>query len=62
MKKARWVKAQAGISYLGDAEIGDNVNIGAVPLPVTTMAQIIKTIIGDDVFVGSTQLVAPVTG
>lgn len=65
MKKARLGKgSKAGhLSYLGDAEIGDNVNIGAGTITCNyDGANKFKTIIGDDVFVGSdTQLVAPVT-
>lgn len=65
MKKARLGKAsKAGhLSYLGDAEIGDDVNIGAGTITCNyDGANKHKTIIGDDVFVGSdTQLVAPVT-
>ena len=65
MKKARLGKgSKAGhLTYLGDAEIGDIVNIGAVTITCNyDVAKKFKTIIGDDVFVGSdTQLVAPVT-
>ncbi|MBS0848040.1 bifunctional UDP-N-acetylglucosamine diphosphorylase/glucosamine-1-phosphate N-acetyltransferase GlmU [Citrobacter sp. JGM124] len=64
MKKARLGKgSKAGhLSYLGDAEIGDNVNIGAGTITCNyDGANKHKTVIGDDVFVGSdTQLVAPV--
>ncbi len=64
MKKARLGKgSKAGhLSYLGDAEIGDNVNIGAGTITCNyDGANKFKTVIGDDVFVGSdTQLVAPV--
>lgn len=51
------------LSYLGDAQIGDNVNIGAGTITCNyDGANKHKTIIGDDVFVGSdTQLVAPVS-
>lgn len=51
------------LSYLGDAEIGDRVNIGAGTITCNyDGANKFKTIIGDDVFVGSdTQLVAPVS-
>ena len=51
------------MTYLGDAEIGDNVNIGAGTITCNyDGANKFKTIIGNDVFVGSdTQLVAPVT-
>ncbi|MEJ8323626.1 bifunctional UDP-N-acetylglucosamine diphosphorylase/glucosamine-1-phosphate N-acetyltransferase GlmU [Kosakonia sacchari] len=65
MKKARLGKgSKAGhLSYLGDAEIGDNVNVGAGVITCNyDGANKHKTTIGDDVFVGSdTQLVAPVT-
>lgn len=65
MKKARLGKgSKAGhLSYLGDAEIGAGVNIGAGTITCNyDGANKFKTIIGDDVFVGSdTQLVAPVT-
>lgn len=58
------VGSKAGhLSYLGDSEIGANVNIGAGTITCNyDGANKHKTIIGDDVFVGSdTQLVAPVT-
>ncbi|KIU32331.1 bifunctional UDP-N-acetylglucosamine diphosphorylase/glucosamine-1-phosphate N-acetyltransferase GlmU [Atlantibacter hermannii] len=65
MKKARLGKgSKAGhLSYLGDAVIGANVNIGAGTITCNyDGANKHQTIIGDDVFVGSdTQLVAPVT-
>ena len=65
MKKARLGKgSKAGhLSYLGDAEIGSGVNIGAGTITCNyNGANKSKTIIGDDVFIGSdTQLVAPVT-
>jgi len=65
MKKARLGKgSKAGhLSYLGDAEIGANVNIGAGTITCNyDGVNKSKTIIGDDVFVGSdTQLIAPVT-
>ena len=50
------------LSYLGDSDIGTNVNIGAGTITCNyDGANKWKTIIGDDVFVGSdTQLVAPV--
>lgn len=50
------------LSYIGDAEIGKNVNIGAGTITCNYDGrQKHKTIIEDDVFVGSdTQLVAPV--
>lgn len=64
-EKARLGKgSKAGhLTYLGDAEIGDNVNIGAGTITCNyDGANKFKTIIGDDVFVGSdTQLVAPIT-
>ncbi len=51
------------LSYLGDAEIGKNVNIGAGTITCNYDGEKkYKTIIEDDVFVGSdTQLVAPVS-
>ena len=51
------------LSYVGDAEVGANVNIGAGVITCNyDGANKHKTIIEDDVFVGSdTQLVAPVT-
>jgi len=51
------------LTYLGDSEIGTNVNIGAGTITCNyDGANKHKTIIGDDVFVGSnTALVAPVT-
>ncbi|MES4615145.1 MAG: bifunctional UDP-N-acetylglucosamine diphosphorylase/glucosamine-1-phosphate N-acetyltransferase GlmU [Ewingella sp.] len=65
VKKARLGKgSKAGhLSYLGDAEIGDNVNIGAGTITCNyDGVNKFKTVIGNDVFVGSdTQLVAPVT-
>ncbi|WP_445495703.1 bifunctional UDP-N-acetylglucosamine diphosphorylase/glucosamine-1-phosphate N-acetyltransferase GlmU [Photorhabdus sp. SF281] len=65
MKKSYLGKgSKAGhLAYLGDAEIGRNVNIGAGTITCNyDGANKFKTIIGDDVFVGSdTQLVAPVT-
>lgn len=64
MKKARLGKgSKAGhLSYLGDADIGANVNIGAGTITCNyDGVNKSTTIIGDDVFVGSdTQLVAPV--
>ncbi|PWC12428.1 bifunctional N-acetylglucosamine-1-phosphate uridyltransferase/glucosamine-1-phosphate acetyltransferase [Brenneria roseae subsp. americana] len=64
LKKTRLGKgSKAGhLSYLGDAEIGSDVNIGAGTITCNyDGANKHKTIIGDDVFVGSdTQLVAPV--
>ena len=55
-KKARLGKgSKAGhLTYLGDAEIGDNVNIGAGTITCNyDGANKHKTIIGDDVFVVS---------
>lgn len=50
------------LSYLGDSEIGTNVNIGAGTITCNyDGANKFKTIIEDDVFVGSdSQLIAPV--
>lgn len=65
MKKATLGKgSKAGhLSYLGDAEIGASVNIGAGTITCNyDGVNKSKTIIGDNVFVGSdTQLVAPVS-
>lgn len=51
------------LSYVGDSEIGRNVNVGAGTITCNyDGAYKHKTIIEDDVFIGSdTQLVAPVT-
>jgi len=51
------------LSYIGDTEMGRNVNIGAGTITCNyDGANKFQTTIGDDVFVGSdTQLVAPVT-
>lgn len=51
------------LSYIGDTEIGDMVNIGAGTITCNyDGANKFKTIIGDNAFIGSdTQLVAPVT-
>src|SRR5690625_801184 len=51
------------LSYLGDAQIGQRVNIGAGTSTCNyAVANIHLTVIEDDVFIGSdTQLVAPVT-
>jgi bifunctional UDP-N-acetylglucosamine pyrophosphorylase/glucosamine-1-phosphate N-acetyltransferase len=51
------------LSYIGDSEIGKNVNIGAGTITCNyDGANKFKTIIGDNAFIGSdTQLVAPVT-
>lgn len=50
------------LTYVGDAKVGSNVNIGAGVITCNyDGANKFKTIIGDDVFVGSdSQLVAPV--
>lgn len=64
MKNTRLGKgSKAGhLSYLGDTQIGDSVNIGAGVITCNyDGASKHQTLIGDDVFVGSaTQLVAPV--
>ncbi|MCL9776998.1 bifunctional UDP-N-acetylglucosamine diphosphorylase/glucosamine-1-phosphate N-acetyltransferase GlmU [Vibrio methylphosphonaticus] len=51
------------LTYLGDAEIGQRVNVGAGVITCNyDGANKFKTLIGDDVFVGSdAQLIAPVT-
>jgi bifunctional UDP-N-acetylglucosamine pyrophosphorylase/glucosamine-1-phosphate N-acetyltransferase len=53
------------LSYIGDAEIGENVNIGAGTITCNYDGETgkkSKTVIGDDVLIGSdTMLVAPVT-
>ncbi|WP_301099319.1 bifunctional UDP-N-acetylglucosamine diphosphorylase/glucosamine-1-phosphate N-acetyltransferase GlmU [Otariodibacter sp.] len=51
------------LTYIGDAQIGSNTNVGAGVITCNyDGANKFKTIIGDNVFVGSdTQLVAPVT-
>ncbi len=51
------------LAYIGDAEIGERVNVGAGTITCNyDGANKHKTIIEDDVFIGSdTQLVAPVT-
>ncbi|MFB6421723.1 MAG: bifunctional UDP-N-acetylglucosamine diphosphorylase/glucosamine-1-phosphate N-acetyltransferase GlmU [Candidatus Malihini olakiniferum] len=63
MKKTRLGKySKAGhLTYLGDAKIGDDVNIGAGTIICNyDGANKHKTVIGDQVFVGSgSQLVAP---
>jgi len=50
------------LSYIGDSEVGQHVNIGAGTITCNyDGANKHKTIIGDQVFIGSdTQLVAPV--
>lgn len=64
-KKARIGKGSKvnHLSYIGDAEIGEDVNIGAGTITCNyDGANKHKTIIGDRVFIGScTQLVAPVS-
>jgi bifunctional UDP-N-acetylglucosamine pyrophosphorylase/glucosamine-1-phosphate N-acetyltransferase len=64
MKKARMGKgSKAGhLSYLGDAEIGERVNIGAGTITCNYDGVLKhKTVIEDEVFVGSdATLVAPV--
>lgn len=52
------------LAYLGDAEVGENVNFGCGAITVNYAAdrKKYKTVIGDDAFVGSDcSLVAPVT-
>jgi len=51
------------LSYIGDTDIGRGVNIGAGTITCNyDGANKFRTVIGDDVFIGSdTQLVAPVT-
>lgn len=65
MKKVKFgKKSKAGhLTYLGDAEIGEEVNIGCgtITCNYTASKEKHKTIIGDRVFVGSdTQFIAPV--
>lgn len=66
MKKVQFgKKSKAGhLTYLGDAEIGENVNIGCGTITCNYAAdrKKYKTKIGNDVFVGSdSQFVAPVS-
>lgn len=65
MKNARLGEGSKAnhLTYLGDAEIGKGVNVGAGVITCNyDGANKHKTVIGDDVFVGSDcQLVAPVT-
>jgi bifunctional UDP-N-acetylglucosamine pyrophosphorylase/glucosamine-1-phosphate N-acetyltransferase len=66
MKKVKFGKgSKAGhLTYLGDAEIGENVNIGCgtITCNYATDHKKYKTKIGNHVFVGSdSQFVAPVT-
>ncbi|PJG84334.1 bifunctional UDP-N-acetylglucosamine diphosphorylase/glucosamine-1-phosphate N-acetyltransferase GlmU [Conservatibacter flavescens] len=51
------------LTYIGDAEVGANCNIGAGVITCNyDGANKFKTIVGDNVFVGSdTQLIAPIT-
>lgn len=65
MKKVNFGnRSKAGhLTYLGDAEVGEDVNIGCGTITCNYAAdrKKYKTVIGDRVFVGSdTQLVAPV--
>ncbi|MBQ3775127.1 MAG: bifunctional UDP-N-acetylglucosamine diphosphorylase/glucosamine-1-phosphate N-acetyltransferase GlmU [Ruminobacter sp.] len=64
VKKSKIAKGtKAGhLSYLGDSDIGENVNIGAGTITCNyDGANKWKTVIGNNVFVGSdTQIVAPV--
>ena len=66
MKKVKFGnKSKAGhLTYLGDAEIGEDVNIGCGTITCNYAAdkKKYKTVIGDRVFVGSaSQFVAPIT-
>ena len=66
MKKVKFGrKSKAGhLTYLGDAEIGEDVNIGCgtITCNYATDRRKYKTKIGDRVFVGSdTQFVAPIS-
>lgn len=66
MKKTKFgKKSKAGhLTYLGDAEIGEEVNIGCGTITCNYAAdrQKYKTVIGDRSFVGSdTQFIAPIT-
>ncbi len=66
MKKVKFgKKSKVGhLTYLGDAEIGEEVNIGCgtITCNYTASKEKHKTIIGDRVFVGSdTQFIAPVS-
>ncbi len=61
---AMGIGSKAGhLSYLGDAEIGGHVNIGAGAITCNyNGANKFKTIIGNNVFIGSdTQIIAPIT-
>ncbi|MBL4828860.1 MAG: bifunctional UDP-N-acetylglucosamine diphosphorylase/glucosamine-1-phosphate N-acetyltransferase GlmU [Aliivibrio sp.] len=65
IKKSRLGKGSkcGHLSYLGDSEVGERVNIGAGVITCNyDGANKFKTTIGDDVFVGSDcQLIAPLT-
>jgi len=66
LKKVKFgKKSKAGhLTYLGDAEIGEEVNIGCGTITCNYAAdrQKYRTVIGNRVFVGSdTQFVAPIT-
>lgn len=65
VKNARFGHASKAnhLSYVGDADIGERVNIGAGTITCNyDGANKHRTVIGDDAFIGSdTQLVAPVT-
>ncbi|MCM2280358.1 MAG: bifunctional UDP-N-acetylglucosamine diphosphorylase/glucosamine-1-phosphate N-acetyltransferase GlmU [Bdellovibrionaceae bacterium] len=66
MKKTKFgARSKAGhLSYLGDATIGEDVNIGCgtITCNYAVDKQKYRTVIGDRVFVGSdTQFVAPIT-
>ena len=65
IKKPTVVKGSKGnhLTYVGDTEIGENCNIGAGVITCNYVgANKFKTIIGNNVFVGTeTQIVAPVT-
>jgi bifunctional UDP-N-acetylglucosamine pyrophosphorylase/glucosamine-1-phosphate N-acetyltransferase len=65
VKKSRLGKHSKAnhLAYLGDADIGNNVNVGAGTITCNYDGAFKhKTVIEDDVFIGSdTQLVAPVT-
>ena len=63
VKLAKGVKA-SHLTYLGDAEVGENTNIGCgtITCNYAVDKKKYKTVIGKDVFVGSdSQFVAPVT-
>ncbi len=66
MKKTQFgKKSKAGhLTYLGDAEIGENVNVGCgtITCNYATDHKKYKTKIGNNVFIGSdTQLIAPIS-